>query len=890
MKKYYPVIIGLVLLAAAVTAVFFVFAEHEHTYASAWTSNENGHWHAATCGCSDLTQDFALHAFEEGVVTEPAAGMPGNVTYTCAVCGYTQVEMLRFSASIVTMPKVAEGTYYVGQTLQQIKLLGGEGSVSGKFIWAAPQQTLLATGEYAVHFVPDDAAYETVSAKISIIAQQLTLTVTAAEHGTASSLGTVNAAYGEEYTVYFTPDFGFEVADVVVDGVSVGPCDSYTFDSFREDHTVQVSFRESESSLTITCTEGDPNGYTIQGNTILFSGINQDSIYQLSGQFAGNIVIDIGENYRLELELRGFSIASDIDCPISVRSGDQVTITAKKGFSNAVFDHREAVHEEDYTAAIDSQCDLVIGGKGSLRVLSVHNNGIHSKDDLKVKNLSLSVDCVDNALKGNDSVTVEGGSITLIARQGDGIKTSNSNISAKGNQRGTIRIAGAKLTVFAACDGIDAAYDVIIDDAATEIHVFTDQYSPYSETVENAGNEPDAEQFYICFTSKNYQYAVQYYNSDADFQWVFPQYHSSVAAGRSTYYFYSFPILSQFSKIRYFGYTQSQTPGQDEDYAFCTDYMTVNSANDTFALSQRGHQLSYYWTNYAAASQGGMGPGGMGPGGMQDGNTDKGDYSTKGIKAANSITISAGTIQIEAYDDAIHATAGDALENGETGKGDLNILGGSITIKTNDDGLHADGNLVIDDGTITIADCYEGIEATTVAIHGGTVSVISSDDGINGTATSGQAIVVSGGYLYIYAGGDGLDANSQDAYTGIVFSGGKTVVITASNGNSAIDTERGYQYSGGYVLAVTSQGGMSRETLNCQNLTSVGTSDVQNLYEGSYLTVSVDGESWVTLQMPCSVKATAVFLGSTDAKFTMTESMLANLNGDGVYWYAGGVV
>lgn len=893
MKQYLSIF--LVLLALLSLAACSGQGTHQHAYADTWSSNESGHFHAATCGCADTTADFSLHTYGEGVVTEPTSGKPGSVVYTCTVCGYEKQETLLLSTSIVTMPSVAEGTYYVGQKLQQVKLAGGEGSVSGHFAWADPDCVLASSGEYTVTFIPDDAAYETVSAVISIQAAQLTLTVTAGEHGAASVTDTVNVTYGEDYTVYFTPDIGYEVADVVVDGASMGPSISYTFDNIHAVHTLHVTFREAEYSVDITCAEGDPDGYIIQGNTIRFYGITQDSIYQISGQFAGNIIIDVGANYRLELELRDFSLTSDSECPIVILSGDKVTITAKKGYHNAIHDRREAVEEADYAAAIYSQCDLVIGGKGNLRIFSENNNGIHSKKDLEVKNLTLSVECMDNALKGNDSVTLTDGEITLIAKQGDGIKTSNSDVSNKGNQRGMIQITGSKLTIHAACDGIDAAYDVIIDDPSTTVDIFTDRYSQYSEEVDNTGNEPDAEQFYICFTSKTYNYAVQYYNSDEDFQWVVAQYHSSVSAGRSTYYFYSFPILSQYSKIRYYGYTQSQTPGQGEEYAFCSDYLTVNTDNDTFALNQRGNQLSYYWTNYAAASTGGMGPGGMGPGGMgpggmQDGNTDKGDYSTKGIKADNTITISAGTITIQSYDDAIHATAGATLENGQTGIGDLTILGGSITIKTNDDGLHADGDLIISDGIVNITDCYEGIEGSTVAIRGGSVSVVSSDDGINATTTTGQAIVVSGGYLYIHAGGDGMDSNSRESYNGIVFSGGKTVVITASNGNSAIDTERGYHYTGGYVLAVTSRGGMSGETTNCQNLDSVGKSTSLSLSSGSYLTVSVDDSTWVTFKMPCSVQATVVFLGSTNAEIAATSSASANLNPDGVCWTLGSVV
>ena len=90
---------------------------------------------------------------------------------------------------------------------------------------------------------------------------------------------------------------------------------------------------------------------------------------------------------------------------------------------------REAVdttNKNIYTGAIHSEVDLEIGGKGELIVISENNNGIISKDDLQVKNLTLFVACSDNALKGNDSVEIIDCNTTLIASKGDCIKTSKS--------------------------------------------------------------------------------------------------------------------------------------------------------------------------------------------------------------------------------------------------------------------------------------------------------------------------------------------------------------------------------------------------------------------------------------------------------------------------------
>lgn len=409
-----------------------------------------------------------------------------------------------------------------------------------------------------------------------------------------------------------------------------------------------------ENTVVISYTSGTKNAYTVEGDTITFGNLTENSAYDISGTFCGNIVIDISADYKFELQMSGFELSSHTVCPITILSGGKVTLSAKKSTENYIYDMREAVDSTDensISASVYALCDLDIQGKGSLIVKSVNNNGIHTKDDLNVKNLALQVDCKDNALKGNDSVTVEAGDLVLIARQGDGIKTTNSDISSKGNQRGTVAITGGDILIYAACDGIDAAYDVNIDEttATVNLQVFTDKYSKYSEEVTAVAESV----YYVRFNSTAYKYSLKFYNDDSDAVW----YSSSSSTTVGNYRYFPINKPNGYAYIQLYIYSSTQQQGQGEDYIACTEGMAVNSNYDTIALQTRGNSLTYGWTNYTTTSQGNFGPGGMGGGfgGMNDGNSDKGDYSTKGIKADNEIVISAGTIVISAYDDAIHA-------------------------------------------------------------------------------------------------------------------------------------------------------------------------------------------------------------------------------------------
>lgn len=660
-----------------------------------------------------------------------------------------------------------------------------------------------------------------------------------------------------------------------------------------DDEVLYKGYFEGESAdITVTCLSGTPDAYTLEGNVLTFLPVSEDSVYAVAGKLRGNIIIDTGDAYRFDLELHGLSLVCDTTNPILVKSGDEVTITAKKDFENYIYDTRPSVatDESALSGAIHAEVDLELAGKGALTVVSEQNNGIHTKDDLQLKNLTLTVKCKDNALKGNDSVTLESGSTTLIATVGDGIKTANSDISEKGNQRGTVHILGGTHSIAAACDGIDAAYDVIIEGEQTSVEIYTDKYSDASEEVTATAEDT----YYLRVTTNAYRFSVKYYNADDDVLFVnvsedYEKVSSSMrpGGGGSSYYYYTFP-KKDYAKLAVYMYATDQEAGQGEDYYACSSLYSVNAAYDTVTATYgSGGTLSLGWTNYTTANMGGMGgmggPGG-GMGGMNEGNSDKGDHSTKGVKAANAITISTGTLAVRSYDDAIHAGTDATLENGASPTGNVTLSGGAITLYSNDDGVHAEGTLTVSGGTLRVENAYEGLEGTQILQSGGYVCVNAKDDGLNSTATEGNGITVSAGQLYIYCTGDGIDSNSRSAGEGICFAGGKVIVISNSAGNSAIDTENGYTYTGGTVLALMPRGGMTGEATNGVGFSTSGTSKSLSLTAGSYLQAEV-GEVTLTVKLPCSISsAFAVVLGDKNASLSTSTDTQAAVDSNGVAW------
>jgi hypothetical protein len=92
---------------------------------------------------------------------------------------------------------------------------------------------------------------------------QYTITATAGSKGAISPLGTLIMNHGGGQTFTITPNEGYHVADVKVDGGSVGVVTTFTFDNVTSTHTIEVTF-EIDNSAPVAGAGLDQNVITSQ--------------------------------------------------------------------------------------------------------------------------------------------------------------------------------------------------------------------------------------------------------------------------------------------------------------------------------------------------------------------------------------------------------------------------------------------------------------------------------------------------------------------------------------------------------------------------------------------------------------------------------------------------
>ena len=226
-----------------------------------------------------------------GVLTPVKVGSVSVIATKAGDNNYNDVTSAPFVFMIKPATPTGEPKYTKittsGKTLKDVTLTI-EGSTlnpsDGKLEWVDDKgeplpddTTVKANTTYKWCFTPDDDNYTTLTGEVELYHKSssgggwydscYTIKATAGAGGSISPSGNVSVREGGDQTFTITPDKGYAVANVKIDGKSIGAVKSYTFENVSSPHTIEAIFVKGTASAST----GDSSNLPLWSTLLLAS-------------------------------------------------------------------------------------------------------------------------------------------------------------------------------------------------------------------------------------------------------------------------------------------------------------------------------------------------------------------------------------------------------------------------------------------------------------------------------------------------------------------------------------------------------------------------------------------------------------------------------------------
>ena len=341
------------------------------------------------------------------------------------------------------------------------------------------------------------------------------------------TVGSVSQTFTKKYSYVLISDSSI-TAGGSYSLTNAGTGATVTYNNDEKDTFAQSDLITTYENVNPAGKDGSSSGTTVTtGNTITLSGtsilsdaptdsvtvsgnvatITKEGVYTITGDASDvQIVVDVDStaypNSVVELDLVNANISNSTTAPIYVKSvGDEVQIVAKAGTTNTVSDGTS--HTETYTdsdgnvntveGAIFARDDIKFKGTGSLTVNGNETDAIVCKNDIKIYNGNITVNAVDDGIRGKDSVTIGNDSksdgsavdystlnLTVKTQGGDGIKATATDIATDTKTYGLVTINGGTVNINSYADGIQAEQEFIMNGG--DVTIYTYQGSNFTGT------------------------------------------------------------------------------------------------------------------------------------------------------------------------------------------------------------------------------------------------------------------------------------------------------------------------------------------------------------------------------------------------------------------------
>lgn len=246
------------------------------------------------------------------------------------------------------------------------------------------------------------------------------------------------------------------------DSTPVSASDSAAASTSDSETGADAAAMFTERDMKQTADLSDAVSYSLADGTDIT--ITEAGVYVLSGSASDvTVFVEASDEDKVQLVLDGADITNSSAPCIYVKSADKVFVTTAENSSLSVTGSFTADGEIKTDGAIFSRSDLTLNGTAELAVSSA-DNGVVSKDDLKITGGTYTVTAASKAFEANDSIRIADGTFTVTAGT-DGFHAEND----EDDTLGYIYVENGTFFIRAGDDAIHALTRVQIENGEYEI-------------------------------------------------------------------------------------------------------------------------------------------------------------------------------------------------------------------------------------------------------------------------------------------------------------------------------------------------------------------------------------------------------------------------------------
>ena len=176
------------------------------------------------------------------------------------------------------------------------------------------------------------------------------------------------------------------------------------------------SWKENTGTIDLTNMSVTGDGISVDKNVIT---ITKGGDYTVEGECSDGMILVNSED-KVKLRLNGMSLTNTSGPAIFFENADKGFITIENSTENYLEDGTS--YSIDAKGTISSKDNLEIKGKGTLNIVSNYDRGISASDSLEISAGNINITAKNDGINVNETAKITGGTINITA-EGDGISS-----------------------------------------------------------------------------------------------------------------------------------------------------------------------------------------------------------------------------------------------------------------------------------------------------------------------------------------------------------------------------------------------------------------------------------------------------------------------------------